>query len=325
MALRNVTKAFGVIVLLFALSSLLVVAKPQPLLQAEEPPKPAPAEVDKTSPQPIVEIPLQLRLKIDPRVLKAFHTLTENPDSLAEHSAQVRYIIHLTSKADLSRLSGLADMKHRRQAVVDALRRTAGESQAGLSTYLEAQRASGAATAFTSYWIFNGLAVTSDLETLLAVAARPEVEIVRPDRVHHLPPVEKGAEVSSPESIEWNISKIGADRVWNAYGLRGQGIVVANMDSGVDWVHPALQPKYRGYDPADPTQSRHDYNWFDATHTYPAAPDDGDGHGDHVAQLGPALSAFSERMVGTATQDHAGQSLRSGSLRIEHFRVSCSM
>ncbi len=279
MALRNVTKAFGVIVLLFALSSLLIVAKPQPLLQAEEPPKPAPAEVDKRLPQPIVEIPLELRLKIDPRVLKAFHTLTENPDSLAEHSPQVRYIIHLASKADLSRL---ADMKQRRQAVVDALRRTAGESQAGMSTYLEAQRASGAVTAFTSYWIFNGLAVTSDLETLLAVAARPEVEIVRPDRVHHLPPVEKGAEVSSSESIEWNISKIGADRVWNAYGLRGQGIVVANMDSGVDWVHPALQPKYRGYDPADPTQSRHDYNWFDATGTYPAAPDDGDGHGTHT-------------------------------------------
>jgi bacillopeptidase F len=98
------------------------------------------------------------------------------------------------------------------------------------------------------------------------------------DQVRHLSPVVQAQSFASPQaeesspSIEWNIAKIGADRVWNAYGLRGQGMVVANLDSGVDWTHPALQPKYRGYNMGDVGQTRHDYNWFDATGTYPSAP-----------------------------------------------------
>jgi len=44
------------------------------------------------------------------------------------------------------------------------------------------------------------------------------------------------------------------------------------MDSGVDWTHPALQRKYRGYNPDNPLGSNHNYNWFDFTSTYPDAP-----------------------------------------------------
>ncbi len=67
-----------------------------------------------------------------------------------------------------------------------------------------------------------------------------------------------------------------ADQVWSDFGITGHGVVVANMDSGVDWTHPALQSKYRGAD------GNHDYNWFDFTDTYPIAPDDGYDHGTHT-------------------------------------------
>jgi len=287
MALRNVTRAFGLFLLLLALTSLITIANPQTPLQAqaEEPPKRAFLEIEKEAHKAAAEIPLKLRLKIDPRVLKAFSSLggAESAQVVVKRGSHVRYIVHLAPKADLSRMANVADLKQRRQAVVDVLRQTAQDSQAALLTYLEAQRVSGKVTAFTSYWIFNGLAVTSDLETLLTVAARPEVKFVRADRVHHLPPVAKGQKsLSMLPAVEWNIAKIGADRVWSACGLRGEGIVVATLDSGVDWTHPALQRKYRGYDAANPAQSRHDYNWFDATNTYPTAPGDGAGHGTHT-------------------------------------------
>ena len=76
--------------------------------------------------------------------------------------------------------------------------------------------------------------------------------------------------------MEWNIARVRADEVWRALDIAGAGVVVANMDTGVDWTHPALQSKYRGSD------SDHNYNWYDCTGTYPSTPADGYGHGTHT-------------------------------------------
>lgn len=83
-------------------------------------------------------------------------------------------------------------------------------------------------------------------------------------------------------SVEWNVIRVNAPQVW-ALGYTGQGIVIANLDTGVRWDHAALKARYRGWDGA---VASHDYNWFDA------APDDNSppspvpvdltGHGTHT-------------------------------------------
>ncbi|NJN92766.1 MAG: S8 family serine peptidase [Anaerolineales bacterium] len=57
--------------------------------------------------------------------------------------------------------------------------------------------------------------------------------------------------------------------------------MVANIDSGVDWTHPALQTKYRGYTGAGKLP-QHLGNWFDATGQGATYPIDGNGHGSHT-------------------------------------------
>ena len=301
MAVRNVTRALLVFALLLFLAALIVLAAPPPALQADTPPPLSPQAAKESQP-PHVEVPLELRLKIEPSVLKELTVPSETSLS-AKARPQGRYIVHLKPKADLTRVQTMADARQMRQAVVSVLREAAQRSQAALLSYLTTQKDAGHVTAFLPYWIFNGVAVTSDLETLLAVAARPEVESVRADRVHYLPPTVSDKDtVVQTSSVEWNISLIGADRVWNAYGLRGQGIVVANMDTGVDWTHPALQAKYRGYDAANPVAVRHDHNWFDATNTYPASPRDDDGHGTHTMGTIVGSLADGRNQVGVAPE-----------------------
>ena len=82
-----------------------------------------------------------------------------------------------------------------------------------------------------------------------------------PDR----PVLVPGSTISSklsPDSMEWNLQKVGAPTLWNI-GITGQGIVYANADTGVQWNHPALINHYRGYI-ATTRETDHNYNWWDA-------------------------------------------------------------
>jgi len=151
---------------------------------------------------------------------------------------------------------------------------------------------------FTPYWIFNGVAVIADAETLLELARRADVDIIRLDHKRHLSGNEWRAGDRRPTSagVEWNIQRIGAESVWEALDIDGTGIVVANIDTGVDWQHPAVRSRYRGYDPKGFHQHRG--NWFCATNEGYLYPGDGHGHGTHTMGL----------MVGREDESHIGVS-----------------
>ncbi|GAA3070489.1 hypothetical protein GCM10020254_12850 [Streptomyces goshikiensis] len=69
--------------------------------------------------------------------------------------------------------------------------------------------------------------------------------------------------------------------MWEQLGVRGEGIVVANIDSGVDYTHPAVNNQYRGKN-ADGSYD-HNYNWFDPGGVCAsAAPCDNNDHGTHT-------------------------------------------
>jgi uncharacterized repeat protein (TIGR01451 family) len=201
------------------------------------------------------------------------------------HAAQpTRYIVHLVERAELANIAGLDDVQARRAALVQRLQRTARLSQAPLLAYLARQSAKGAVAHYTSLWIVNAVVVQGDLQTALQLALRSDVAELRLDREHQLElptPLESGV---APQALPWSIAKIGADRVWDELGVTGEGVVIASMDTGVDWTHPALQRQYRGYNPAEPAASTHHYNWFDPSGTYPTAP------GPNV----PSLSTYSD-------------------------------
>ena len=248
------------LILLTALPLLLI-----PSLIAADPSPDPPA---------IQKIPLALRVKIEPQVLKELAS-----------SDKTTYLVYLTQQADLAAAQRIQEKLTRRQTVVSSLQTVAERSQRGIRAYLDRQRILGHVEDYIPFWAFNGLAVTSDLETLLALAARPEVEMIRANHRHQLPNPKFKVQnptsnlqppTSNLQSVEWNIAKVRANQVWRDFGITGRGVVVANMDTGVDWTHPALQSKYRG------AAGNHEYNWFDFTGAYRGAPGDGNYHGTHT-------------------------------------------
>lgn len=286
------------LILVLVLSSLpqaALAAPPEPEKPAEAQAGPAPDKTDRAA-----------LGKIEPLVMK----------ELAQKGTTT-YIVYLHEKADLRPAQRLSDKLSRRVAVVAALQETAQRSQAGIARYLDAQKSAGKVQEIKPYWIFNGLTVSGDRETVLALAARPEVERIQANHVRSLPVTAATKEQAtadgaiilddltasapagspSPANVEWNVAKVRANEVWDSLGITGQGVVVANIDTGVYYPHPALQRKYRGYNAGSPN---HNYNWFDPTETYETAPDDGHGHGTHTMGTMVGSEANGSNRVGVA-------------------------
>lgn len=99
------------------------------------------------------------------------------------------------------------------------------------------------------------------------------------------------------ENVEWNIDYINAPAVWER-GIDGTGIVVANLDSGVDYTHPALRSKWRGLD-ASGSVVDPELSWYDP-HSGAALPADADGHGTHTMGTMVGSEADGTNRIGVA-------------------------
>ncbi|GII84747.1 hypothetical protein Ssi03_27370 [Sphaerisporangium siamense] len=184
--------------------------------------------------------------------------------------------VRLKSDADLGAARKARTKAQKAAQVFKAKTEHATSSQAGLRRLLTAESAE-----FTPYWISNTVRVTGDAKLADEIARLPEVRRIDPTRVTKLPEPLPGKEVAKVNAVEWNIDRVRAPQVWGELGTRGEGIVVAGIDSGVDYTHPALAGQYRGRLPGGGVD--HDYSWYDPSGSCPsAAPCDENGHGTHT-------------------------------------------
>ena len=190
-----------------------------------------------------------------------------------------RLFVIMNDQADLSSVTQIQDIDERRTTVYQTLTAHANETQADLRNTLDS-----VGVAYTSYYLVNAIEVRGGTLVRLFLSTRPEVDrVISSPRLRPAPQDESPAiNVSdfTPTGVQWNVSMIGADRVWEEFGARGEGIVVGQSDSGADVNHPALKETYRGNTEGD------DYNWFDPWNGEPSPYDVG-GHGTHT--LGTVL------------------------------------
>lgn len=204
--------------------------------------------------------------KIAPEVQKAMQSL--RPGEM------LTVIVTLADQADLKRLAGPIGLNRaaRQRGVIETLRAKAASSQKVLKALLTLRQAERRAGEVTYFWIFNGLAVTATPAVIQELAARPEVLKITPNETIQAPPLLSEKDELGSLSVQPNLALINVSALWDL-GYRGQGIVVANLDTGVDGSHPDLAPKWRGG-----TNS-----WFDPYNQHPTTPTDlagsSSGHG----------------------------------------------
>lgn len=213
-------------------------------------------------------------------------------------------------------------------------------SQAPLRAWLEQ-----AGIPYRAFYLINMIEVQGDLTVATALQKRPEVDrlvanplvtnalaVAAADRamtwLQALPSVAKD-EAEATLVTPYGLNYTNATDVW-ALGYRGEGIVIASQDTGVEWDHPALQAAYRGFtdtmtatitttvsSTVSPSGGmtgtvNHIYNWFDAWELVgrpfrcvqdAQIPCDDNGHGTHTVgtMLGDA-SLAGETVLGMAPE-----------------------
>ena len=200
-------------------------------------------------------------------------------------STPVEFLVSLSEQADLSGAAALETKQEKGAYVFRKLTETARRTQAGVIQELASR-----GVEYRSFWVANMLWVKGDLSLIQAMAQRADVAHVyaNPQVQIQLPQSPAVQSVQIPQTVEWNLAWVKADKVWAA-GYTGQGVVVAGADTGYNWQHAALEPHYRGW---NGTSADHNYNWHDAIHSSSAAtqdcPDDSPqpcdvyGHGTHT-------------------------------------------
>ncbi len=211
----------------------------------------------------------QWRDKVDPWVLNK-----------SAAGGETEFIVFLSDQADVSGAALLETKSEKGYFVVEALRKTAAETQGPI---LESLKAEG--VEFRAFWINNMIWVRGDVDIVRQMAQRDDVFHIYANptiRLDERPQAESAGKSKAPTAVEWNISLVGAPDVW-ALGIDGQGAVVAGQDTGYMWSHPALVNQYRG------GADDHAYNWHDAIHSGGGIcgadsqePCDDHGHGTHT-------------------------------------------
>ncbi|GAA1349594.1 S8 family serine peptidase [Streptomyces beijiangensis] len=202
------------------------------------------------------------------------------------------FFVVLKKQADLSAAKKQKTHAKAATTAYKALKTTAGDSQKSLTAFLDKEK-----VGHQDYWIANTVQVTGDKALVDELARRSDVASIVKSQTFKLDATEtSGAKVTKTrtasagtdssadgdETPEWGVSDIKADQVWDKYEDRGEGIVIASVDSGVQYDHPDLVKQYRGNN-GDGTFTN-DYNFYDtmgicATSSTPC---DDNGHGTHT-------------------------------------------
>jgi uncharacterized repeat protein (TIGR01451 family) len=200
------------------------------------------------------------------------------------------FIVRFTAQADLSAAYGM-DWNSRGEFVYSSLREIAIQSQSNAIALLEANELKYLTLiGGNDLYVWGGTLSIAD-----RLAALPEVSFIRATRTYSIDPVvtnNPSLNISwagdylsnhllitvgaSPAAItDWGITDTKADQAWEL-GARGVGIKVANIDSGVQWNHPALIGQYACTSGSDPDC------WADPSNVCGGTACDNVGHGTHT-------------------------------------------
>ena len=155
--------------------------------------------------------------------------------------AQQRVIVMMKEKYDDTRISKeMQSMTkaERRNFVIQERMAFCQASQQDVMAFLDGFK--GEVSDIEQYWAFNGFSCNASDDVIAQLEKRADVALVYRDVKRKMVPDMVEAKAAETRDIAWHVNKVNAPAVWSyngSTGYNGSGVIVAVVDSGVDYDH----------------------------------------------------------------------------------------
>ena len=154
---------------------------------------------------------------------------------------KINVIVIMKSQYDRAQMNRQANYfatrSERREFVVNELKAFAEATQFDLRRSLDEMRRNDMTTEPTVLWMANALGFSANKAAIADLARRNDIEIIGFDIERNwIPDGEEATPASATREITPNVTQVGANQVWDL-GYTGEGIVVAVIDTGVNYNH----------------------------------------------------------------------------------------
>ena len=156
---------------------------------------------------------------------------------------QIEVVVLMKAQYDRSQLCRRADYfpsrAERREFVVNELKAFTEASQYDLKRVLSEMERQQIVTTPKVLWMSNALYFKATKAAILDLASRNDIAIISLNQKHYCLGDDTIEPASATREITPNVLKVRANEVWQL-GYRGQGVVVAVIDTGVNYEHVDL-------------------------------------------------------------------------------------
>ena len=168
-----------------------------------------------------------------------------------------------------------SDKKSLRESVINELKTYSAKKQQDIMSILQAEKGANRVSDINAHWLVNAIDCTTSSEIIYRLAEHPDVLMIGYNEKEKMIWDESTEKANPTRGKTENIIKVNADDVW-AEGYTGEGVVVAVIDSGVNYNHVDLADHLWDGGSEYPN---HGYDFINDDYD----PIDDHGHGSHCA------------------------------------------
>ena len=190
------------------------------------------------------------------------------------------------------RSSNFIDKETKRQAVIQELKNFSEESQHDVLSIIKSAEGKNQASDIVCHWLSNAITCTTTKAVIEELAKRDDILLIGHNCDKDVLLGTVSGEARSGAELTENVIQVNAPKVWEM-GYTGEGILVAILDTGVNYEHPDLADHLWDGGSQYPNHGFDSYNNGKETM-------DRRGHGTHCAGIICGDGNSGEKQTGVA-------------------------